>query len=140
MPQALRTAGAQESIWKPISETAFRQNVVKLLKITDLPVVPGSAFDTIQGRPSAASGDIKKDGCHMLPIELEQSLANDFAFLAAADEGARSVTACCIEEDKKRKCLAICLASNDGVPANVRDGLRSLCDMLAEQLTGGEMS
>ena len=138
MLQPLRTADQADSIWKNLTEEKFRKDVVKLVKIAEQPIAPGSAFDELPGQKTPGIDTPKFSEKRLLPLELERSLANDFAFIAATEQGARSVAACCIEEDGKRHQLTIRLAGNHGVPPDVESGIKEICNTLQKQLSGGE--
>lgn len=65
-----------------------------------------------------------------LPLLLEQRLADDLAFVAAAEENVKMVSAVAIEERVDTMGLVITLATNDVVSANVSGTLRSMLLLL----------
>ena len=139
MPQALRTANPADSIWKNLPEDTFRKHIVQLMQKTDQPIKPRQTFEAFCGRKIVANAQKKPQEERTLSIELELGLANDFAFLAAIEEGARSVAACCVEEKvtHEERCLIVRLAGNNDVPRDIKDGIRGICQLLRSQLSGG---
>ncbi|CAG8958043.1 hypothetical protein HYFRA_00000387 [Hymenoscyphus fraxineus] len=91
-----RTAHPSKSIWRPpLEEDSFRRNLVTLEERTNAVPIAPLAFDAdvwMGGRESGGDGD------HILPLKVEQQLADEFASLAAVEEGAQSVAAVCVEE------------------------------------------
>ena len=67
----------------------------------------------------------------LLPFHVEQRLADDFAFVAAAKEHPTAVSAATLEERTDGSGLTIRLAANDGVPPAVADTLRAMLELLA---------
>ena len=67
----------------------------------------------------------------VLPFHVEQRLADDFAFVAAAKEHPSAVSAATVEECTDGSGLTIRLAANDGVPPAVADTLRAMLELLA---------
>jgi hypothetical protein len=74
----------------------------------------------------------------VLSFESEQRLANDFAFIAASQEGVDSVAAVVIEEAHEHTGLIIRIAANEGVEDETRKTLSSLCDCLMSCAKRGE--
>jgi hypothetical protein len=66
----------------------------------------------------------------LLSFETEARLADDFAFIAAAQEGVESVAAVYIEELTAPRGLVLRFAANEGVRDEIRNGLQQICDFL----------
>ncbi|GAB7354443.1 hypothetical protein MBLNU459_g4931t1 [Dothideomycetes sp. NU459] len=91
-----RTANADQSIWRDIDEDTFRKHLVDLETRTNAVPLDMQTFSVEEWlHTSGANGT---DNAYTLPLEIEQQLADDFAFLAALEEGAQSVAAACLEE------------------------------------------
>lgn len=142
--QATRTASKKNSIWHPIPESAFRTNVVALARRTNgVPSDPSHGVFGLVGRendngmPSSrhAGGEASQTQ-HLLSLELEYRLASDFAFLAATEEGVKSVAAACLEEDAGRGTLILRLAANEGIPSSVQRGLEEIWESAVKSAEG----
>ena len=74
----------------------------------------------------------QQDNCkRLLPFLVEQRLADDFAFVAAAKEDPKAVSAATIQERSDGLGSIICLAANDGVRPEVEDTFRAMLQLLA---------
>lgn len=102
-----RTASAENSIWLDLPEDVFRQNLVTLEERTN----------TIPMDPRIFSPKVwKSDGAgstYVLPLGVEQQVADDFACLVAVAEGAQSVAAVCIEQFPSDKGMTLRFAAMD---------------------------
>ena len=118
-PQRTQTAPAARSIWAHVSEDEFRADLVRLEEQTNgVPVAPQTfALDDWHKVRAEQVGSE-----HVLPIEVEKQLADDFAFLTAVEEGAQSVSAVCVEENVAGHGLTLRIAAVD---ATLNDGVRS---------------
>ena len=68
---------------------------------------------------------------YVLPIDVEQQLADDFAFIAAVEEGAQSVAAVCIEEHPQSSGMTLRFAAMDiSRNESVHSALQGICDIL----------
>jgi len=81
-------------------------------------------------------------GWRLLSGKTEREVADNIAFLAAADPGPEYVAAACVEE-KKGGGIVFRLAMNEGVlnegvPRRVVDGLRGICAELEAAAANGE--
>jgi len=119
-----RTANPESSIWRDLPENTFRQHLVDLEKITNsVPVEP-------QTFPLAQSCESKND--YSLPLSVEQQIADDFAFLAAIEEGAQSVAAVCLEEHIQPARLVVRFAALDlSLNEQVKDTLNAITHTLS---------
>ncbi len=119
------TASAEQSIWLGLGENQFRTHVVGLESASN--EVPGDPKDhSLQDwERSHAHPD------HLLPLGIEQRIADDVAFIAAAEEGVAAVAAASLEELVDGQGLRFRLAMNAGVPMKTREVLRLIFDTLA---------
>ena len=113
-----RTAKPHQSIWCKINENKFRQHVVALAKLTN----------EVPKDPKTYSTPIVRDAQDY--FELECTLAQDFSFMAAAEEGVHSVSAACVEGLNDSGNLTIRLASNSGVNARVKSAFETIVKTL----------
>ncbi|KAK6003117.1 hypothetical protein QM012_000962 [Aureobasidium pullulans] len=120
-----QTADPEYSIWKQLSEDNFRQHLVDLEKCTNaVPIEP-------QTFPLASHSDTPRDG-YTLPLATEQQMADDFAFLAAIEEGAQSVAAVCLEEHLHPARLTVRFAALDlSLGVEVKDALTAITKILS---------
>jgi hypothetical protein len=129
--QEARTSSSAASIWRETAEVDFRQHLVELEEITN--AVP---MDSQRFLPSRAPVSVCCDDTDIrptLPIEVEQQLADDFAFLAAIEEGAQSVAAACIEEHTAPPRLIIRFAAMDvSLNADMKLALEQISSLLSE--------
>jgi hypothetical protein len=130
-----RTSGKDHSIWKPLNENTFRNHILQLCSISkDVPVDPHThtkeAWQKRSGRVALEDA--------LIPFTVEKQLADDFAFLAAATEGAHSVSAAAIETVEDPQGLVIRLAANNGVASPVKQALTEMLDSLQLCGSGGK--
>jgi len=119
-----RTANPEPSIWRDLPENTFRQHLVDLEKITNSVPVEPQTFPLVQS-------DETKDN-YTLPLSVEQQIADDFAFLAAIEEGAQSVAAVCLEEHIQPARLVVQFAALDlSLNDQVQDALNSITHTLS---------
>jgi hypothetical protein len=130
-----RTSGKNHSIWKPLSENTFRKHILQLCSASrDVPVDPHvHTKETWQARCERTAVEDTT-----IPLTVEMQVADDFAFLAAATEGARSVSAAAIETVEDPKGLIIRLAANNGVATPVKQALTEMLDSLQLCGSGGK--
>ncbi|KEQ68504.1 hypothetical protein M436DRAFT_76898 [Aureobasidium namibiae CBS 147.97] len=119
-----RTANSESSIWRDLPENTFRQHLVDLEKITNSVPVEPQTFPLVQ------SDELKE--IYTLPLSVEQQVADDFAFLAAIEEGAQSVAAVCLEEHLQPARLTVRFAALDlSLNDQVRDALNAITHTLS---------
>ena len=135
--QTLKTASAADSIWRDVHEDDFRRHMVALEK----------ASDNVPSDPRIHSVSVKQSQVlqqdadkRVLPFHVEQRLADDFAFVAAAKEHPTAVSAATVEECTDGSGLTIRLAANDGVPPAVAETVRTLLEWLAKCAERGTCS
>lgn len=131
----LRTAKPNSSIWKELSEDAFRRTVISLSRATD--VVPvGSKLWWSTSRSSQSLPSLTN--CRLLSCQTERRLADDIAYISAAQEGVERVAAVCIDELREPPGLIFRIAANEGIREEIRDALQRICDCLMScAQTGG---
>ncbi|KIW86762.1 uncharacterized protein Z519_12548 [Cladophialophora bantiana CBS 173.52] len=125
--RAIQTARSGYSIWQDVPEDAFRRRIVALSAATK--GVPGDS--KYSGSRSASTQDLPPStGSQILSYKTEQRLADDFAFILAAQDGAESVTAVCIEELHEQPGLIIRVAGDGEVPEEIKSTLEQICECL----------
>lgn len=67
---------------------------------------------------------------HTLPIEIEQRIADDIAFVAASEDDVKAVSAVGVEERADQSGLVVRLAVNDRAPPKTAETLRTIFDEL----------
>lgn len=118
-----QTADPEFSIWHDLPENIFRQHLVDLEKITNSVPVEPQTFPLAQ---SDESDD------YTLPLSVEQQIADDFAFLAAIEEGAQSVAAVCLEEHIQPARLVVRFAALDlSLNDEVKNALNAITHILS---------
>jgi OTT_1508-like deaminase len=124
-----QTANPNESIWADLTEDVFRQHLVSLQEKTGQTPMDSQVFSFEKWLPKIT----QLNRVYALPLEVEQELADDFAFLAAVEEGAQSVAAVCIEEHIQPPGMALRFAAMD-ISRNetVETALRGICGLLAQ--------
>ena len=124
-----KTALRKRSIWRGVSENEFRSHVVDLKwKSHGVPVHP--KVHSLQAWEQQHR--IQCNESRMLPLAVEQRLADDIAFIAAAAEGVKLVSAVGIEEFTNNSGLVVRLAVNDTFPQHVIEALRTLFNFLQQ--------
>ena len=126
------TASVEDSIWRGLHQATFRRNVVALQRASkEVPSAPVLHHRTDWHNPRIRSDDPER----ALPFEVEQRLADDFAFLAAAAEGVKAVSAVGLEEGYNHDGLVLRLAANQTIPANVPHMFAIIFDLLSSCAT-----
>lgn len=125
-----RTANPNSSVWLDLPEDTFRHHLVKLEERTNaVPIGPQASLPEGWLRTSPYNSQTS----HGLPLEIEQQLADDFASLAAVEEGAQSVAAVCIEEHVRPSRLTLRFAALDiSLNDAVKTALQEAADILAQ--------
>lgn len=120
-----KTAEPGDSIWNHLSENTFRQHLVDLEECTNaVPIEPQTFPLDLQGH------SLRDD--YTLPLGTEQQIADDFAFLAAIEEGAQSVAAVCLEEHLEPARLTVRFAALDlSLSGDVKDALGAITKTLS---------
>lgn len=124
---SVNTSSARKSIWRGVDRDQFRTNIVALQRASNqVPCDP-----KVHTRKEWRNPRIRQDDpSYLLPFEVEQRLADDFAFLAAAEEGVKAVSAVALEESLDPAGLTIRLAANETVPEHVPDTFKTIFGLL----------
>lgn len=123
----LKTASAANSIWRDVHEDDFRRQMVALEKASgEVPSDPKVHSAQAWQKARRQGDDFKR----LLPFHVEQRLADDFAFVAAAKEDPKAVSAATVEERSRGPGLVVRLAANDGVLPVVADTIRAMVKLL----------
>lgn len=122
-----KTAPRKRSIWRGISEKEFRGHVIELKRKSN--AVPArSRVHSLREWERDHSKQCNEG--RMLDLAIEQRVADDIAFIAAATEGVKLVSAVGIEEFTNHSGLLVRLAVNDTMPQNVAGELRTIFNFL----------
>jgi len=130
-----QTSSTKNTIWRPIKELQFFKNVKRVHDTCGDAPRPPQVFD--RKLPATAGAQVSS---YKLPLEVEYQFANDIAFLAAAYEGAKSVSATTVSENTQSTGLTLTLASNAGVSKDVKVALSKICQELQRCSSTGKHS
>lgn len=120
---------AQSNFWTEISKRTFHENV---LELNDWNREPCAAEDYRCNAVQESDTDT-----YVLKFGEEQHLADHIAFLAQNQEGAKSVSAVMIEEDREGQSLTFRLAGNETPTDKVVEGLRGILDIVQDYAQTG---
>lgn len=126
---AANTARNDQSIWQGVDRDTFRRHIVGLQQASN--EVPSDPVVYSASEWLATHGTGNGLG-HSLPIDVEQRLADDLAFIAAAEEGPKEVSAVALEEHINPPGLLILLAANEKFPNGVEDMLKACFRLLSQ--------
>ncbi len=112
MVQQHTASKTSNTIWTPISEECFLKAVRGVFSASRQ---TAGVFRVYNSRPQANQATSPA-----LPFEIESQLTQDFAFIAAYEEGANAVSAASITPQATGRGMAINIASNSGVDAFVQ--------------------
>ncbi|EPS38038.1 hypothetical protein H072_8257 [Dactylellina haptotyla CBS 200.50] len=118
-----RTAAAGQSIWQDLAEDTFRGHLVHLEERTNAVPIDTQLFPLPPDTQPQS---------HDLSLDDEQSLADSFAFLAAAEQGAQSVAAVCLEEAVDQGAITVRFAAVDTINSFLRESLDKFRLLLIE--------
>ncbi|KAL1874604.1 hypothetical protein Plec18167_005836 [Paecilomyces lecythidis] len=124
------TARPDDSIWQEINQATFLQNIASLEKAFRNKPGPKEAVprhDWEKRRAELSSQD------YIIPFNTEQQLAEDFAFLVAAEPESRATSAVCIEEQSEPEGLVVRLAADEPVTTRVRKALKDILGLLVDR-------
>ncbi len=117
-----------QSIWHGVGRDTFRRHIIDLQRASaEVPSDPvvHSASQWLALRAE------KNDENRLLPFDVEQRLADDLAFLAAAEEGPKEVAAVALEEQYEPRGLMVLLAANERIPPGVKDAMKGMFNLLS---------
>lgn len=118
------------SIWHGLSRATFEDHVDAYHR---------TAFIPPREPPVVASS---RSGNALLPLDIENQLADDLAFIAACEHGVSYVTAVCIESPPIQDAagLTIRLSANEGVCARAKEHIERVLKTLERCSAKGEKS
>ncbi|KAJ9238245.1 hypothetical protein DTO271D3_5546 [Paecilomyces variotii] len=124
------TAPPDDSIWQGINQATFRQNIASLEKTFKTRPGPKEAVprDGWEKRRAELSSQD-----YIIPFNTEQQLAEDFAFLVAAEPESKATSAVCIEEQSEPEGLVVRLAADEPVTTRVRKALKDILGLLVDR-------
>ena len=123
----MQTASANQSIWRDVKLDTFRRHVVTLQQASNkIPNDPQeySARSWLARRTNASESN------YVLSIDAEQRLADDLAFIAAAEEGVKTISAITLEQHVGGAGLTVRLATNETIPESVPSAFRAFFELL----------
>ncbi|KAL6719933.1 hypothetical protein ACLMJK_001854 [Lecanora helva] len=123
----VNTARPDDSVWRYINQENFRKRIHDLKRKNDVPGVP-EAHDCQAWQRERSSTHERRD--KLLPIEIEEQIANDIAYVAAAQKDVKSVSAAALEEVNNAGGLIVRLTANEAIEVVVLDTLRSIFELL----------
>ena len=126
---AVNTASDDQSIWQGVDRDTFRRHIIGLQQASN--EVPSDPVVYSASEWLATHGTANGLG-YSLPMDVEQRLADDLAFIAAAEEGPKEVSAVALEEQINPPGLLILLASNEKFPNGVEDMLKACFRLLSQ--------
>ena len=124
----VRTASDEQSIWQDLSEITFRKHIVALEKASK-EVPAGPQVHSLPEWQQQHQGD---GVIHQLPVEVEQRIADDFAFIAATEDNAKAVSAVGLEERPDVAGMIVRLAGNGPLPPQTAESLQAVLDDLGQ--------
>jgi hypothetical protein len=132
----VRSRDPAKSVWTDLPEDVFRQHLVKLEERTNAVPIAPKIFHPSDWLPMSSA---TANSSHTLPFQLEQQVADDFACLAAVEEGAQSVAAVCLEESSHAPRLTLRFAALDtSLNDHVRLTLQEVSAVLANASSAEE--
>ena len=124
------TASSNRSIWLELPEDTFRQHLVQLEERSNAIPIDPIVFTAEEWLSN--SSDMAENS-YTLPLETEQQVADNFAFLAAVAEGAQSVAAVCVEEHNGSGGIKIRFAALDiSLNESIKTALQTTSSILTE--------
>lgn len=123
------TASEARSIWADVERDALERHVQVLFK-----------RQHIADRRNYVLPAEPRDSLYPLPLAIEGSLADDFAFIAASQPEVGFVTAATIEQVQNESSLLVRLAANEGVSVEVSNRFNELFEVLRKHARKGILS
>ena len=124
------TAPRSRSIWKDVDRKSIEQQIQFLYR-----------KHHVAGRVSYTETSTSAvDENYPIPFELERSLADDFAFIAAYQPQVGYVTAAVVEQRVGETALKVKLAANEGICPAVRRSFDGIMELLTKRATRGMAS
>ena len=126
---AVNTAHNDQSIWQNVDRDTFRRHIISLQQASN--EVPSDPV-VYSASEWLATHETGNGLAYSLPMDVEQRLADDLAFIAAAEEGPKEVSAIALEEQVDPPGLLILLAANEKFPVGVEDMLKACFRLLSQ--------
>jgi hypothetical protein len=127
--QPVQTSPPTQSIWREVDQDNFRKKMVELeIASKEVPRDPKVYREADWLRPGVRPGE----DTHVLPFGVEQQLADDLAFIAAAEEGVNAVSAVGLEEATEHGGIVVRLAANEWIRENVQETLKTIFGLLEQ--------
>ena len=131
-PLPVNTASKKDSIWRDINQSAFRKCIHDLAEKNDF-----RGNQKVHSHQEWKDREIaSNDKNHVLPFDVEERLANDFAFIAAAKKEVEAVSAVVLEEAADSQSLIVRLAANGTISEVVMSRLTSILATLQKCARG----
>ena len=124
----LNTASKKQSIWRYIDQDVLRSNIVNLQRASKQVPADPLVHSAERWLASRATDVIR---LYLLPFEIEQRIADDLAFMAAAEEGHKDISAVTLEEAGEPRRLIVHLATNEGCSQRVKETLHAVFGLLS---------
>lgn len=123
------TAPESRSVWALVNREAFEGQTQELYGKNH---VTGRRAYPLPSNPETGSS-------HPLPFEIERSLADDIAFIAAAKPQVQYVTAIALEQSNSRAPMVIRYAANEGPVQEVEAKLHEVLQVLTRHARKGKV-
>ncbi|KAL2040326.1 hypothetical protein N7G274_006769 [Stereocaulon virgatum] len=124
----VNTANKDQSIWRGLDRDTFRRHIVALQQASaEVPSDP-VVYSTNEW---LASRSARYGKGYSLPFDVEQRIVDDIAFIAAAEEGPKEVSAVALEEQLGHKGLIFRVAANEKLPNGVENMLKTAFRLLS---------
>ena len=126
--QPSRTAPKKQSVWRNLTEDAFRTNLLALVRVSgEAPSDPTAcSLERWQERHRGGADLIAR----VLPLDVERRLADDLALIAVPEKDAKTVSAAAIEELHDPPGLTVRIATNQGVTKRTQDAFRAILKLI----------
>jgi hypothetical protein len=136
LKQPVQTASPAQSIWRDVDQNEFRMNIVELERASkEVPRDP-KVYREADWHPRGITPGQNRQ---VLPFGVEQQLADDLAFIAAAEEGVNAVSAVGLEEAAEQDGVVVRLAANEGIRENVQETLEAIFGLLEQCASGSTL-
>lgn len=123
----VNTASPENSIWRDLDHVSFRRHMIAFQQASkEVPSDPEVHSRREWENPRVCTDDPS----HTIPFDVEQRLADDLAFLAAAEAGGNSVSAVGLEQSIDPVGLVVRLAANEGITQDVYKTFESIFGLL----------
>lgn len=123
----VQTASAKQSIWHGQGLANFRKHVVALQRVSNkIPADPQEHSANLWISQTSTT-----EARNVLPFDVEQRIADDLAFIAAAEEGVKAISAVALEAHVSGHGLIVRLAANQVIPNTVPGAFGHIFELLS---------